>query len=187
MSDLDVYPGPNDPDRTHRLGPTEPDALRRRPHRGKLPIPWITYVAEDGRPDFRVHVESKRRRVEEDHLCQLCGERMGEEVVFVGLSAAMAAWGETGPAFGEPPMHRECLDYALEVCPWLSGRDYADREYPGGTKVGARPGDARDLIIYTCEDFSTRPDPSGQTDLVYVPGWAVKPVEWYRRPEEVLS
>lgn len=178
-SDSDVYPGSDDPDRTHRLGPVEPDSLKRRPHRGGLPIPWVTHVDENGVPDFRVHDNDKRRLIHPHRLCQLCGEPMGEQVTFIGYPVSA-----TTGVFGEPPQHRECLDFALEVCPWLTGREPSGRPFGVEVSSGERPPSPEQLIIWTCFAFEVERDPAGLTELVYRAGPA-ETIEWHRRPQEV--
>lgn len=160
----------------------EPEALRARPHWGRYPIPWVTYVRPDGTPDFRVHVEGRRRLVAEKRLCQLCGTRMGEEVTFIGFPHSL-----NGLRFGEPPAHRECLEYALSVCPWLSGRPYSDRPGDPGTHFVTRPEQPTQMVIYTCRLFVAVPDPSEETELVFLAGDADRRVEWFRRGLEGVT
>lgn len=154
----------------------EPAALRDRPHVGGLPIPWVTYVSPDGRPDFRVHVEDRRRRVAEERRCQLCGTEMEGEVTFIGFQ-----WSLSGMRFGEPPAHRACLDYALAVCPWLGGRGYSERGHAPETRFVTHPEEPGVMVLYTCKTFEVIPDPSGETELVYLAGWATRTPEWIRR------
>lgn len=101
---------------------TEPAQLRRRPHRGHFPIPFVTYVDElTGRPDFRIHDDGRRFECALNGLCQLCGSPLREDwSVFVGQVPRRLV-------FGEPPMHAGCFEYAWEVCPWLAGAGWSDR------------------------------------------------------------
>lgn len=94
----------------------EPAQLAARPHHGRFPIPFITHVREDGRPDFRVQSIDARKEVAERNLCQLCGEPLKDFANFVGFTSSVMA-----RSFGEPPMHPNCASYALLVCPFLAG------------------------------------------------------------------
>lgn len=160
----------------------EPARLARRPHWGRYPIPWVVYVGPDGTPDFRVHREDRRRRCAAERRCQLCGGRFGTEpVTFIGFSHSL-----NGGRFGEPPLHRDCLDYALEVCPWLAGKPYSDRPGDPGTHFVTQHEDPL-MVIYTCNGFKAIPDPGGEAELIYEADWATRPVEYYRRPSRAVS
>jgi hypothetical protein len=51
----------------------------------------------------------------------LCGEKLCETVFFVGgCGSALHPNG----GYVDPPMHKECATYALEVCPFLALRNY---------------------------------------------------------------
>lgn len=149
-----------------------PPALLARPHWGNLPIPWITFIDRDGRPDFRVHDQWARRRAADHRLCQLCGEDLGAVMVFVG-SEESAARG----VFGEPPMHPNCWSYARKVCPWLQGRPVHDREAPEGASFIERAQDPRYLRVMRCREFVTVGWP-----LRWVAQDQVGVAEWYIRP-----
>jgi hypothetical protein len=99
-----------------------PKHLQGRPLWRGLPIPYIALVRPDGTPDFRVTDEATRRRVMMNGLCQLCGERLGKWVFFVGGTEAAKA-----NAYFEPAAHLDCLLYAMQVCPFIAGKiEHAD-------------------------------------------------------------
>lgn len=98
----------------------EPVALQARPHHGGFPVPFVTALI-DGRPDFKVHDEYKRIRVGVEKLCQLCGHPLEGDIAFIGSPRSVER-----RIFGEPPAHLLCLEYALEVCPFLAGRNWAE-------------------------------------------------------------
>jgi hypothetical protein len=110
----------------------------------------VTYIGPDGKPDFRVHVEVRRRLVAIERRCQLCGERFGdgEEITFVGFEASL-----NGLIFGEPPMHRSCFDYARTVCPWLGGDPVSGRPHDPEVSVAVRPYDPATMMVYTTRSF----------------------------------
>jgi hypothetical protein len=78
------------------------------------------YVA--GEPaDFRTlhvdrHVEAGQKR-----LCAICGRPLPYWLWFLGGPMCLA-----NRIFGDGPMHRDCMDYALQVCPYLT---HATMEY----------------------------------------------------------
>lgn len=60
-----------------------------------------------------------------DRLCGICGQKLGYWVSFVGGPKSI-----TNRVFTDPPMHRECAEYAFAVCPFLlrSGWDRTRRK-----------------------------------------------------------
>lgn len=96
----------------------EPERLKRRPHAGMFPIPFVTAII-DGKPDFRVHNDERREMIGKRKLCQLCGDRLNGDIWLAGAQETLRR-----KTFGEPPMHEECARWAIEVCPWLAGRGW---------------------------------------------------------------
>lgn len=92
----------------------------KRDKRG-YPIPYIVYRDRKGKPQFTVNDAKLVRRCLFHNRCGLCGQKMGDVIYFVGGPAA--AFHENG-AFIDPPMHRECAEYALQVCPFIAMRNY---------------------------------------------------------------
>jgi hypothetical protein len=111
-----------------RTWPDMPQRMRTLPRdpRG-YPVPYLVLLDSDGRPQFAVN---DSRRVEESWrkgLCSICGKRLlrtprgQREQWFIGGSRCFLH--EAG-AFLDPPMHLECAEYALAVCPFLAARRY---------------------------------------------------------------
>lgn len=138
----------------------EPARLAARPHHGAFPIPYVTHVDARGVPDFRTHDEERRNECAEDELCQLCGQRLDPIVVFIGFAHANRT-----AVFGEPPMHLECAEWAIEVCPWLAGRGYSDRWHKAAKEihVAPRPIDARRVVLVKSHGYSLIRDLEGHT------------------------
>jgi hypothetical protein len=96
-----------------------PGCLAHRPVYRGLAIPYMTFVGNDGIPDFKVNDEAKRISCLVHGLCAICGKRLDENmIVFIG-----------GPLcvhhrlFMDPAMHRECALYCTRACPYLSRAD----------------------------------------------------------------
>ncbi len=83
------------------------------------PIPhtvkWI-----DGKPDFRVIDPEKWHKAVRLRCCSLCGQSLGARMAFVGGEKSIA-----NRLFVDPPMHRDCAIYALQVCPFLAAPKFA--------------------------------------------------------------
>lgn len=94
-----------------------PPRLARRPRdtRG-YPIPANVLVdPATGRPDFRVTDVHRWARACLKKECSLCGEPLGRHMAFLGGPLSYE-----NRYFTDLPMHRDCAEYALQVCPYLA-------------------------------------------------------------------
>lgn len=96
--------------------PPIPFRMARRPRdpRG-LPIPYSQFIDQDGKPDFRVLDDQRVARCLRYRLCGLCGQQLGKHIFFVGGPLCV----DNG-LFHDPPMHRECAEFALRACAHLN-------------------------------------------------------------------
>ena len=95
--------------------PPIPDRFRHLPvdHRG-YPVPFFAAWV-DGVPDHRVIDHAKIVRAVKEHLCWVCGQRLGTYLAFtIGPMCAV------NRISGEPPEHRECAEWSVRGCPFLS-------------------------------------------------------------------
>ena len=101
--------------------PPLPPRLRTLPidERG-FPVPYfVAWI--DGKPDHRVVDPPKIAACVNGRRCWLCGSPLGRFLSFT-----------IGPMCGvnrinsEPPQHRECAEYAVRACPFMS-RPHAHR------------------------------------------------------------
>jgi len=80
-----------------------------------FPLPWFTAIDEKGVPVPQAADPVKRLRAYRLNLCWCCGIPLGVHKAFV-----------IGPmccvnrATSEPPNHRECAEYAVRACPFLT-------------------------------------------------------------------
>lgn len=107
-----------------------PDRMRKLPiDRRGYPVPWTVAHDAEGRPQFVVNDEGRRQACIKRDLCSICGGRLDRVRWFVG--GPHSAFNERG-AYIDPPMHHECAQYALQVCPYLAlartGRGYVDAQ-----------------------------------------------------------
>lgn len=159
-------------------GNPEPPRLVARPHHGHFPIPFVTQIRPDGRPDFRVHDHRRRQECAERRLCQLCGQDLGERFVFVGFSARVV-----NRHFGEPPMHLDCMEWAWRVCPWLAGAGWRDDwgEEARELKIVPRPTSTpRWMVLYVTDDYRVAPDPEAGT-LKWIAAAPCEPLDYRDR------
>jgi hypothetical protein len=126
-----------------------------------FPVPW--FVAwQDGKPDFRVVRPGGIATAHKNGLCWLCGEPRGVYGAFV-----------IGPMCGinrvssEPPSHRDCAEYAVRACPFLTrpmavrnSRDMpADAHNPAGDMITRNPGVTLLWVTKTYTPFRVGADP----------------------------
>ena len=96
--------------------PPIPWRMGRRPRDARgLPIPFAQFIGADGVPDFRVLDGERVQRCLRNRLCGLCGQQMGKHVFFVGGPLCV----DNG-LFHDPPMHKECAEFALRACAHLN-------------------------------------------------------------------
>lgn len=81
------------------------------------PVPWFVAWIKD-EPDFRVVDPDKIRSAIMDHLCWVCGERLGAHLAFVIGPMCMI-----NRTTAEPPTHRGCAEFSVRTCPFLLNPD----------------------------------------------------------------
>ncbi len=121
-------------DKTYRQDiPLIPKRLLSLPVERGYPVPW--FVAEvDGHYDFRCIDYRKLEPAFKKKLCWICGQKLGAYLAF-GIGP-MSCINRT---IAEPPSHRECMEWAMRVCPFLIQRQEDRREthLPEGIKEQA--------------------------------------------------
>jgi hypothetical protein len=85
------------------------------------PIPH-TVVIRHGRPHFTVNEEHLRQQCIAEDRCPICAGKLFRLRWSVG--GPLSAFHDHG-AYLDPPMHEECVHYALQVCPYLAAPRYS--------------------------------------------------------------
>jgi hypothetical protein len=95
-----------------------PDRMRhlRRDARG-FPIFYMAYCDAQGDPHFTVNEEEQRQDCIRREVCSICGGKLMRGRWFLGGPGS--AFHQRG-CYIDPPMHFECMRYALHVCPYLA-------------------------------------------------------------------
>lgn len=93
-----------------------PDRVAKLPRdpRGYPIFKMITYP--DGSYNFVGQSADAVLECVKDRLCAICGEELGPIVAFLGPEKIFDLHHKN---VSDPPMHRECLEYAIQVCPYI--------------------------------------------------------------------
>lgn len=97
-----------------------PNRLKKFPlWRNKYPF-FYTLLVENGIPQFKQQDRQKQIIASRFGLCHLCGEPLGNPLYFIlatpDIEAKMTAT--------NGPMHLECAQYAISICPFLANPNY---------------------------------------------------------------
>jgi hypothetical protein len=85
-----------------------------------LPVPYIV-LEKNGEHLFKVNDNEKIINTINNKLCTICGTKLGDTAWFIGGPAS--AFHIHG-AFNDGPVHKECGEYSLRVCPYLAYGKY---------------------------------------------------------------
>jgi hypothetical protein len=125
------------------------------------PVPWfVDWV--DGQPEFRAMDPRKWKRAIKEHLCWVCGHRLGGWLAF--LIGPMCA---INRATSEPASHLGCARWSAVNCPFLSRPHMVRREggFPeepvggAGVPIMRNPGAMAIWITRTFQIFQTATGP----------------------------
>lgn len=87
-------------------------------------IPWLVWRDSNGKAHFTINDEPRREIALRRDLCPVCGTKLFRGRWFVGGPGS--AFDPDG-AFIDTPMHAECKDYSMTVCPYLTVQHYDRR------------------------------------------------------------
>lgn len=104
---------------------TVPHRLKNRPRYGGYIVPYFVAWFKDGhlcnertkgaKPHFPATDQRRLVSCRQQNRCWICGSPLGTHKAFVfGPASALAR------ASYEPPSHRDCARYAMQVCPYLT-------------------------------------------------------------------
>lgn len=91
-----------------------------------FPIPYFAKIRTDGTPDFKITDEARRTLCAIERRCWVCGQILGRFTAFLGGPKSIGY-----RLFVDGPMHRDCAQDAMAICPFMLGRmDYATTFQP---------------------------------------------------------
>lgn len=87
-----------------------------------LPVPFFVQWL-DGSPEFRIADGDAWLKCVKDEVCWVCGQPMGNYRAFV-----IGPMCSINRVSADPPGHRECMEYAVRVCPFMVNPKMVRRE-----------------------------------------------------------
>jgi hypothetical protein len=139
-----------------------PPRIARLPIDDRLgyPVPWFVDWRENAaglkEPDFRIVDRRKFVQAINEHRCFTCGDKLGHWLAFpLGVMCAITR------TISEPPSHRECAEWSIQNCPFLSNPAMvrrtdnipADAEEAAGAGLKRNPGVMALWMTRTFETF----------------------------------
>lgn len=129
----------------------------------KLPIPFSA-ARDDKRPEVGMFTVADPVKVEQCHryrLCGVCGGGLGYWIAFVGGSGSASPG--TG-AYQDPPMHEECAEAAMRLCPYIAKRRVPRRTPPVDVLaahdsdyfIADKPSDGRPWVMVITRRYRTQ-------------------------------
>lgn len=88
-----------------------------------FPVPFIIF-RNNGKYYFQINDESRVSQAIDQDLCAICGQKMNGDTWLVG--GPQSAFHPYG-CYIDTCTHKECLTYALQVCPYLAAPNYKKR------------------------------------------------------------
>lgn len=157
-----------------------PQRLASRPRDARgYPIPATVLIDNNGKPDFRITDAQRWMSAYKNRTCALCGEPMGRHLAFIGGPLT-----HENRYFTDLPLHLECAEYALKVCPFLAvpGFKYSENLAPDTDLVvrqtdivgGTQPEEFMLGITKSCQAHGT----SDGSVVVHAAPW--EQVSWWR-------
>jgi hypothetical protein len=123
-------------------------------------VPWFVSKLDDGSYDFRAFDWPKLKRAVQQKLCWLCGQSLGRRLAFtIGPMCIV------NHVTSEPPSHRDCAEYAVRACPFLTQPRMRRNEVdlpegaiePAGMHLSRNPGAVAIYMTLGYRPF--QPDP----------------------------
>jgi Phage Tail Collar Domain len=87
-----------------------------------LPVPYFVEWL-DGKPEFRIADGDAWLNCVQSEVCWICGQKLGNYRAFV-----IGPMCSINRVSADPPGHRECMEYATQVCPFMLNPKFERRE-----------------------------------------------------------
>lgn len=111
----------------------------QRDKRG-YPVPFIALRDNNNQPIFTANNDVQVARAIKEKRCAICGDKLPKGLWFVG--GPVSAFHPDG-CYLDSPLHHDCMQYAMRVCPWLAAPKYQHRIDLPGVDLEALPPERR--------------------------------------------
>ncbi len=88
------------------------------------PIPFNVMRDKNGVPQFAINDDAVVEKCIAEKLCHVCGNHLMTDTWLIG--GPQSAFHLLG-AYIDPPVHKACGEYALQVCPYLAVSNYSGK------------------------------------------------------------
>lgn len=158
-----------------------PTRLARRPQFGGYPVPYFVAWYKDGRqvnertegarPHFPTTDAGRATTCRKQNRCWICGHPLGAFKAFVfGPASALAQ------ASYEPPSHRDCARYAMQICPYLINPEHKHVTTKGfiplpGSEVipDVSPHNPGVIVMWSCRSYGIELRDPSRGIAVFIP------------------
>ena len=172
-----------------------PRTMRGRPRWGGFHVPYFVAWYRDKRhvderepgavPSFPTIDKDREALCRRRSYCWICGKKLGAFKAFVvGPLAALQR------ISSEPPSHRECAVYAVQVCPFMvGGHDMREDPIHEGQDVieEMSPKNEQLNVIWICRDYTLTPLDPSRGMFIYQMGDPVGVLVYHRGQPATLA
>ncbi len=88
------------------------------------PVPYIIMRDKQGKPHFQINDVLKVQECISKRLCAICGQELKDDMWLVG--GPLSAFHPNG-GYIDSSLHQVCMEYAMQVCPYLAVTSYNNR------------------------------------------------------------
>ncbi len=130
-----------------------PERMQKLPRDARgYPIPFNILRDKDGKAHFTINDHEKAAICVNERRCPICGDLNDKTLWFAG--GPLSAFHPAG-CYIDQPMHHECVQYAMKVCPYLAAPRYAGRIDTGTLDPNKLP---EETIVVDPTMIARRPD-----------------------------
>lgn len=140
------------------------------------PRPFFISLSQSGHPFSEINAE-KWEDAFRKKQCWICGQHLEDEVAFVG-----APMNVTHRYFSSLPMHQDCAEYAMQVCPFMVVKNFEGINPENDNKLEPIPRPAMFLLGVT-KSYEKFPSENG---LSWIKAGEWMELYWWNFGERVV-
>jgi hypothetical protein len=137
----------------------------------QMPIPYSTARWPDGRGRFSVNDVARKLECGQRRLCGICGRSLGWWVAFLAQDHGVLT---SRTLFTDAPVHEECAEASLTLCPYIREPRVPRRPHSGAiVPCGHDPAQPKTgWLMYITRAYEIVPQPArgGRQAWAFLPG-----------------